>query len=180
MAPFSSSSHNGYLNSTLPRSIHNNMSPRGTRPPPPLPLTPLDSFFDASSLDAKQSFPSYARSAAPSQIQIHSQLPPLRKSRSFATSIFTKKLKRSSSKLSEKSIIPRAKSTFGLRSTRNDQTTSFAEARCPSPFTSPRDPPAPPRASTYLAVPDYVSQRRGSATSSSTLVRSLSFFPFEP
>ncbi|TCD68605.1 hypothetical protein EIP91_010396 [Steccherinum ochraceum] len=149
---------------SLPRSFLK-MPREGGQPAPPLPLAPLDSFFDTSSMNPKQQYPSYAR--PPPQIQIHTQLPPLRKSRSFAPSLFTKKLKRSNSKLSDKAALPRAKSTYGLRP-------SFAadpplvDPRCPSPFTNPREPPLPPGAGD-LKVPEFVFQRRGSATSSSTL-----------
>lgn len=160
---------------SLPKSFLK-MSPHGIHPPPPVPLASLDSYLDVSSLKRGRDLPSYACPPARPQIQIHTQLPPLRKSRSFAPSIFNKP-KRSSSKLSDRPAISRTKSSYGLRSSRNIQDAAVDHLRCPSPFTNPRNPPPLPR-SGELEVPDYVFQRRGSATSSCTLVSNhLHYYP---
>ncbi|KAH8086593.1 hypothetical protein BXZ70DRAFT_545403 [Cristinia sonorae] len=144
---------------SLPKSFLT-MSPHGIHPAPPLPTT--KSFLDLTSTDdRKERVP---RPTPPPQVQVHAHLPPLRKSRSFAPSIFTKKLKRSTSKPADRPVLSRTVSAYGLRSSCDVQASLFDDPRCPSPFTSPREPPLPPH-----VAPDILAQRRGSATSSCTM-----------
>ena len=138
-----------------------------TSPLPSLSQPEQYSFFDDSPYPRSQSALSL------SQLHIHTRLPALRKSRSQIPSIFRKK-----SAASDSGCAPRSSHYYAQSC--NDLT-YLDDPRCPSPFTSPREAPKPPLVHDGLQVPDYVFQRRGSATSTNTTNTTVwSIFPFLP
>lgn len=153
---------------SLPRSFLDISHKDGQSPPPlPSPDT-LQSFFDDSAYTSKShSNPLVPAVAAFPTVQFHTRLPPLRKSKSFAPSLFKKHARKQPF-----SPPPVPASAWSLLSADHSPT---AEPRCPSPYTNPRDPPPPPTAA-HLTVPQYILDRRGSTTSTCTTVRR--FHPF--
>lgn len=146
-----------------------------------LPTESLPSFFDDTGYPAARSRPpSYCRPATPLSA-IHSRLPPLRKAKSGGHGLLSRgdRDRRSNSR-SMDSVRPIGLGfqDFALWSARKDK-------NMPSPLTRPRIPPPAPGegvalgsgelAGSYLTLPPaYVYERRGSATSAST-VRTTNF-----
>lgn len=131
--------------------------------PPKLPPKPQHySFFDDSDVPYPRSQSSLSRT----HLRVHTRLPPLRKARSNMPSIFSKK-----SAVSDSGCAPR--SSYYYTQSCSDLTYNAEDPRCPSPFTSPREAPKPPPFEDELEVPAYVYERRGSATSENTMVRTI-------
>ncbi|KAK7694156.1 hypothetical protein QCA50_001336 [Cerrena zonata] len=128
---------------------------------PPLPPKPDHySFFD----DSDAPYPRSQSSLSRTRLRVHTRLPALHKSRSQMPSIFTKK-----SAVSDLGCAPRSSYYYAQSCT--DLSYNIEDPRCPSPFTSPREAPKPPtfEDSDDLEVPDFVFERRGSATSENTM-----------
>lgn len=139
-----------------------------------LPTDSLPSFFDDTGFPvAKSSTPSSCRPATPLSA-IHSRLPPLRKAKSGGYGLLTRGDRRPNSR-SMDTVHPVGLGfqDFALWTARKDKD-------MPPPLTQPRDPPPVPRegvvlgsgemADSHLTLPPaHVYERRGSATSTSTV-----------
>ncbi len=150
-----------------------------------LPTESLPSFFDDTGYPAAKSRPpSYCRPATPLSV-IHSRLPPLRKAKSGGHGLLSRgdRDRRSNSRSMDSAHpVSLGFQDFALWSVRRDK-------NMPSPLTHPRDPPPVPDegaalgsgelAGSHLVLPPaYVYERRGSATSTST-VRTFNFLNLE-
>ena len=142
--------------------------------PPPVPsLDDLYSFFDDSAYSMDAPVPPYARPPNPATsfpvLQVHTRLPPLRKSKSCAPALFKKQNRKQSSGAVESRS--RNSSIQAIRAgiDKSDNYPFPPASRCPSPYTSPRPAPRPPTTG-RLSVPGYLSDRRGSTTSTCTTV----------
>ncbi|KAI0638946.1 hypothetical protein C8Q77DRAFT_1043978 [Trametes polyzona] len=136
----------------------------------------LPSFFEDTGYDiAKPAAPHYSRPTTPAGgpgPRIHSRLPPLRKSKSGGTGLFSRGARKNNHKASENAPVKPSLDDPAFWNVRGD-------AYAPLPFTCPRDVPPVPDALGPLVrasledmdaplPPSYVFERRGSATSNST------------
>ncbi|KAL4244587.1 hypothetical protein ABKN59_010888 [Abortiporus biennis] len=162
---------------SLPRSFLDISTSSRQTPMVSQSIQPYSSFFDDSALNPRHPVPSYARPSTPasrSKLHIHTRLPPLRKSRSYALTSFTNSSrKRNSSKTSDipqpPYSAPIGTTGFGFAVSLDDPVDPLDPSCTRSPFSSPRaPPPIPTNIEPTLHVPAYVFERRGSATSTNT------------